>query len=250
MARLTESQAGGANVLACQAQRASVYCLKDPRTMQIRYVGITSESLDRRLTNHCSAAKRNPTRPVCAWINHLAADQMVPLIEALEEVSSGEEAYAREVHWISTLRAEGKPILNCTDGGLGWAGHTHSPEARRKISKANRGKPISAQQRQRQSMAMTGRKLTEDHKAKVSIAAKGRKISDMTCARMSEARTGVPSPKTSGALNGRAILTPEQAELIRSGAWGLTEAMGATGISKTQFYRVKKGEQWRGATHG
>lgn len=250
MARLTEAAADVRNVCAFEKPSAIIYCLKDPRDQAIKYVGVTVKALKDRLHVHLACAKRNSDRPVCAWISELAELDLQPLAEVLEDVSLGCSGYEREVHWIRFLREQGMNLLNCTDGGPGWTGHRHSPAELEKIGAANRGKVIGAAQREKISRAMTGKKLSDDHKARVSAAMKGRVFSDQTRQRISDAKRGRPAPKTCGSLNGRAVLTPEYVLSIREGLIGVREAMATTGISKSQFYRVRRGEQWRSAANG
>jgi hypothetical protein len=49
--------------------RWSVYALLDPRTEEPRYIGSTSASLQRRLSEHCRRTRNgNPKRPLNAWL--------------------------------------------------------------------------------------------------------------------------------------------------------------------------------------
>ena len=48
-----------------------VYTLTDPTTNEVRYVGVTIQSLNQRLSQHINAAKNNECRHVCKWIRTL-----------------------------------------------------------------------------------------------------------------------------------------------------------------------------------
>lgn len=250
MARLSEGRAGSRNALALDNQSAFIYCLKDPRDLKIRYVGKTCVGLKERLHVHLAVAKRHPGRPVCAWIIELEELELCPLMEVLEHVAPLRDEHEREVFWISYMREQGVSLLNCTDGGLGWRGGRHSGGARKKIGDAHRGKVLSSAQRALISERMTGRELSGEHRAKVSAAMKGRSFSEETRRRISDTLRGRPAPMTSGERNGRAVLTRELVSSIRSGGIELAEAINKLGISKTQFYRVKRGEQWGEVQNG
>lgn len=235
MARITAQEAGGV-----------IYALTEPGGGAVRYVGHTTKPLAERLGGHISAAKTGTSRPVCLWIVGLLDGGERPGIRVLEKLSASDDWQERERAWISRYRS-GESLLNLTAGGLGWLGHTHSAEELAKIGAAHRGKTISLRQRQKQSAAMAGRRLSMETRQKISDAMAGREFSAETRARISAAKLGRPVPSASGALNHRAILTAEAVKAIRLGEIGIRDAKQMWGISKSQFYRVKRGEQWRSA---
>jgi hypothetical protein len=86
----------------------TIYKLTDPRTGAARYVGVTSETLSRRLSGHWSHRTR---AAMCSeWLRELEALNLRPLAIALESV----ESYPREHEdkWIARLRKAGEPLLN------------------------------------------------------------------------------------------------------------------------------------------
>lgn len=100
----------------------------------------------------------------------------------LEECSSEEEAYARELFWVSHFQSN-KPGLgfNLESGGRG--GKTASLETRTKLSVANKGRVMpdhvkeilhSSENREKVRQARIGSSQSEDTKAKISAAHKGR----------------------------------------------------------------------------
>jgi len=233
MAEISETQAGGA-----------VYALLDPRGGVACYVGYTTQPLEKRLANHLAAAKRSPDRPVCAWINELAGQLLRPKICVLELVEPSAKWEEREKWWIAHYRQRGW-LANLTDGGLGWAGHGHSDDERRRIGLAHRGKVISIGQRQQLRAARLGSKASGDTRAKLSAVMRGRVVSAETRQKIGEAKRGIAVPPLAGIRNHRAILGEQAVRDIRRGLIDLQTAQSRYGISRTQFYRVKRGEQWR-----
>lgn len=105
---------------------ANIYALCDESGV-VRYVGKTVQSIDQRLAQHRSAARKNRL-PVGRWLRkHPNAT-----VQLLEVVPPGGDWAAREKAWIR--RHEN--LLNLTEGGEGLAGHSFSAEHRLKISAA------------------------------------------------------------------------------------------------------------------
>lgn len=104
-----------------------IYGLIDPKTNEIRYIGKTSKSLEKRLKDHLVDAKsimnktstRRKINKRYSWIISLFKDNLSPNIKLIEEVneSNWEE---RESYWISIF----PNLTNMTKGGDG--GDTNS----------------------------------------------------------------------------------------------------------------------------
>lgn len=221
-----------------------IYKLVDPVTDEVRYVGKTCKSIRERLQCHIATARRKHHRHVCYWINSLTKSGLSPSAYEIETVPDDQDWVAREKFWISHYRDAGARLTNHTDGGEGLSGHIASEETRRKISAAHKGKTISPENRKAQSIRMTGRRLTEAHKLKVTIAMRARV---MTPEHKDAIRASAKYRKKhdfSGEMNPRSKITKEQAAEIRAATYRLEEAKERFGISKTQFYRIKRGEQW------
>ncbi len=233
MAKITAQHAGGV-----------VYALVDPRNGRVCYVGHTTQSLERRLSNHLSAAKRSPDRPVCSWINELTEQGRNPQARALELVGSGSNWESRERWWIAHYREIGW-LTNLTDGGLGWSGHGHTDDERRRIGLAQQGKTISIEQRRKLRASRVGSKVSDCTKAKLSAALSGRELTARTRNRIGEAKRGKELPAIAGIRNHRAVLNEQAVRDIRSGLIDHASAKSRYGISRSQFFRVKRGEQWR-----
>lgn len=143
-----------------------VYGMADPRTHEIRYVGKTERTLQRRKTQHLYQARHNsPQTHKVAWLRTLLESGVEPEMVILERVSTQETLDAAECRWIKELREQGCRLTNATDGGEGV--RNPSPEARAKMSAASKAKPS-------RPSPMKGRTHTPEARAKISAAHKGR----------------------------------------------------------------------------
>ena len=85
----------------------TIYCLKDPKTNEIRYIGKTAYSKSYRLAWHLYAPVN---RLVCLWLYELQQQDLKPLIETIETVNSPASAESLEIFWIQ--HNSGKRLLN------------------------------------------------------------------------------------------------------------------------------------------
>lgn len=114
-----------------------IYCLKDPITNEIRYVGKTNSPLRKRLSAHCREKPINKTYKY-HWIQSLIKKGIRPLIELIEEVSI-ENWEEKEIYWIDYYKKINPKLTNHTKGGQGQrVGFKHTPEAIEKIRKASK----------------------------------------------------------------------------------------------------------------
>ena len=109
-----------------------IYTLSDPRTGDIRYVGITKMELKKRLNRHVSSARKRAPYYVYAWIHKLLEQEKRPVIQLIETT---DDLY-RERFWIQHYRNLGAPLTNLSDGCEGQIGMVRSEETRQKISAA------------------------------------------------------------------------------------------------------------------
>lgn len=78
-------------------KKYKIYCLKNPNTMKIRYIGVTtSKYISRRLSQHNYCAKNNYQTHVAKWIRKLGKSPIIELVETCNE-NNWEE---REKYWI------------------------------------------------------------------------------------------------------------------------------------------------------
>lgn len=103
---------------------------------EVRYIGLTSRSLDRRLAEHLWEAKRKPYLPKHSWMLKHGIDNVYGLL--LEDNVPLTDLPSMEILWISLF--DRSRLLNLTIGGEGKFGYTHSKESREKMSMAKRGR--------------------------------------------------------------------------------------------------------------
>jgi hypothetical protein len=98
----------------------TIYVLKDPDTMEIRYVGVTSQTLNRRLSVHINKSPNLKTH-VARWITKLLNNGKEPIIEEIEHNETDTIVWGREQeeYWIAEYRKQGKRLCNHLSGGYG-----------------------------------------------------------------------------------------------------------------------------------
>lgn len=111
-----------------------IYTLSDPRNNEIRYIGLTTESLSYRLSKHCNKPRNNHNG---FWIKSLLKKNLKPIIEKLDEAKTFKELCELEMYWISQFKCWGFNLTNQTNGGEGSYGYKHSDETKKKISEMN-----------------------------------------------------------------------------------------------------------------
>lgn len=147
----------------------TVYLLSDPRGDAARYVGVTKD-LKHRMAEHLSTG----TRTWCKnWIKSLLAIGLRPVVSVLEIVPDHQREDAERA-WILGFRQTGANLTNLTDGGEGCPGMICTPEARAKISTANRGLKRSNETRSKMSKSFRGRKFSKEARVRMGAAGKRR----------------------------------------------------------------------------
>lgn len=219
-----------------------IYTLTAPGSDVVEYVGATINRLNDRLYVHLWTAKRAPDRKVCKWLNSLG---IAPEIKVIEIVPPEVDWEAREQFWISHFRDINPELKNESLGGKGGSlGVIKTEETRKALSRRLKGRIHSEEHCRAISEGKKGTVISAEHRAKLSRALKGRFVSDKTRRLMSAAKRDVPCPPLRGEGNGRAKLTVEQVSLIRSGEVNEKTVKRDWGLSRTQYYRIKRGEQW------
>lgn len=202
-----------------------IYCLVDPRTALLRYVGITTKTLHKRLVEHCKYS-RNAAKQAHRdrWIRQLLDANLRPVILLIEETFDNE----RECFWISHYRTAGLNLVNRTDGGEGVHGILRDEEVRKRMSEARRGKKLSEEHRQNIGKGLLGHKHSADSIAKMSAAWHARTDHEEIRARILERnRTQDPSK----------WITPEYRQKMRE---------IKTGFRHTEESKKKMSEKQRG----
>lgn len=92
-----------------------IYRLRDPKTSEVRYVGITNDP-QMRFLHHLQCSDGNEAK--CQWIQSLLAEEMKPIMEIIEVHEERIAGYQCEHHWITTYRSQGVKLLNIRDGNV------------------------------------------------------------------------------------------------------------------------------------
>lgn len=168
--------------------RFIVYALTDPRTAAIRYIGMSRQGLNRpRQHAHPSSCARKT--PVACWARAIRARGETYGILVLEQCADLGSVAIAEAKWIAKLRSAGVALLNLTDGGEGM--QNPSQEVRDRMSRDRTGKkrpPRSAEWCANISKATKGRKMSAEQVEAMAARRRGRKASDATKATLRAAK--------------------------------------------------------------
>ena len=93
-----------------------------------RYVGLTTKSVKVRLRQHVKLARSGRKTPFYDWLRVHDGDGVVA--DELDRVEGLEDLGQAEIVWIESLRREGHPLLNLSQGGLGPMGIEWTAEMR------------------------------------------------------------------------------------------------------------------------
>lgn len=148
-----------------------IYALIDPRDRQVRYVGFTTTTIQKRLARHLTDTIRKPYY-VSKWLSQLLARGLIPDTLQLEEGSGPDWADA-EIKWIAHFKSSGANLTNLTRGGDGIVGTTRSPEYREKLRQRMLGNKLTALSIPASIAYHTGRITPPEVRAKMSVAHKG-----------------------------------------------------------------------------
>lgn len=132
------------------------------------YVGITTETLRRRVQRHIHYARSNRPYALSCAIRKYGEKSFIA--EVIGNSDSWNELVILEVEAVKRFGCMCPDGYNMTAGGEGSSGVVPTAEKRQNISQSLRG-----------------RKLTEAHRIAVGLAQKGKVISSETRKRMSEA---------------------------------------------------------------
>ncbi len=202
-----------------------IYCLADPRTDEIRYVGKANDPAA-RLASHvheCSRVPLNQRTHRHHWLYQLKSAGLRPKLELLEIVDSASWE-AAERAWIRSFRELDIQLVNATDGGGGHSGLIPSAETcqkrseslKRAYAEGRRQSTVAGRFKGRTHTDESRRKMSEgvrrvyqdpDFRARVSKGRKGRKTSAVTREKQRIASTGKHH-------------TPEACEKIRQSRLG------------------------------
>jgi hypothetical protein len=160
-----------------------IYTLADPRNNEIRYIGKTVQSLEKRLCGHISTAIHNREKSYKTnWVKQLLNNNLLPIIELIEEVN--ENIWEQtEQYWIAQFKAWNFSLVNMTEGGDGNKNQFVSKESIEKRAQALRGIPRPQEVRKKISLGHKGKKLSMATKEKLKAINTGKKQSEETKAK-------------------------------------------------------------------
>jgi hypothetical protein len=99
-----------------------IYELVDPRTDQIRYVGITNNP-ELRLYQHTNCI--DATGVKLAWLEEMRNDRVKPIMRIIETTDSKQQAEAQEKHWIQEFIKSGFDLVNVRYGNVPQQQRSH-----------------------------------------------------------------------------------------------------------------------------
>lgn len=104
---------------------AYIYCITNLINSK-KYVGKTTQSIEKRFLEHCNDAKRKrcAKRPLYDAFNKYGIENFI--IEELEEVTDEYKLSEREIYWINELQTYGRTGYNATKGGDGSIIYDHN----------------------------------------------------------------------------------------------------------------------------
>jgi hypothetical protein len=112
-----------------------IYTLKNPRTLEVRYVGFRIKPADQRLRHHIQESISLNKTWKHKWILSLVSIGLEPLMETIES-GSGDGWQDAERKWIAFYRASGSRLTNATAGGDGAPEWGTPEQQRERIARA------------------------------------------------------------------------------------------------------------------
>jgi NUMOD3 motif len=125
-----------------------LYGLYCPYTNKLKYIGITTGTLQYRLNFHL----RKPTNPkISKWFRELKKNNNLPHIKLIKEYFSYNDLLNAEIYEIKKYRELGYNLFNVSDGGdiNPMFGKTHSEESKKKISLHHKGLKRTNEQKEK-----------------------------------------------------------------------------------------------------
>lgn len=118
-----------------------IYCLKDPLTFEIRYVGQTN-NLNRRFKSHLSKSINEKSSEYkthkSRWIRSILNSNMIPILEIIDTCSNLEESNKLENFYITKFTNEGISLTNSYVSDV----TEFSEETKKKMSESKKGKKL------------------------------------------------------------------------------------------------------------
>lgn len=225
--------------------KSFIYCLEDPITGEIRYVGKTNDPL-KRFSSHYRRSTEDSWKS--NWVKSLKRRGLKPRMEILEEVDG--DWVRSERFWIAYLKFLGCRLTNLTNGGEGAEGLRHSIQTRERMSKQRKGRPVSLGSikalvhfnprcpsmncRMAVSRVKLGVPLSEDVKRRLSESLKGRYFTPEHRRKISIAKKGkVPFYKNGHPMKGRVGPGAKRVKVYKGGVF--LEEMNSLQSASTKY---------------
>lgn len=155
------------------------------------YVGVTKEGLDKRIYKHFKCSN-HPFGLALRKYGLQSFEFSIIDLCLIKEI-----ACEKEIYWIKFYNCKSPNGYNLTDGGEGIIGHRHSEEAKRKMSKARKGKSFHSEEfkkklseRMKGNKINLGRHLSEENQRKLIETRIGKHLSEETRQKISRANRG------------------------------------------------------------
>lgn len=139
---------------------ACVYCLKDPVTQEVRYIGSTTTPLKAKLSVHLMDSKRH-FHKTALWIRELALLGLKPLIEVIHDCEAHERKQL-EIFYIRYLTYLGLNLTNII-----FLKNNIKPkkvlsiEHRKKLSDSKIGRPVMNNRKKVHQFTLEGEFIKE-----------------------------------------------------------------------------------------
>ena len=219
------------------------------------YVG-KSVNMRHRLAYHIDATRPNSKVPGTYFYRALRKHGLDAFEFCVHALGSPQELNALEVLLIAERQTLSPGGFNATIGGDGVPGRVfsqaerdairlrntgskRSPETRRRMSEALKGKVVSEAEKQRLLAMTTGRVTSQSTKEKLAAAMRGRKVSDETRARQSAALKGLPGIRGADHAAAKVVGMWEPGSSVPKIYGSCGEAAEAAGVCpNTLSYRI------------
>jgi len=195
------------------------------------YIGQTIKTLNRRKIDHAFRAKKQDRRGAfqIALLEHGFGSFQWDQIDSAE---TAEELDQKEKHWIAHYKSTDPQYgYNIFEGG---SNPKLSPETRRKISEAQKGKSREY---------CKGIPKSEEHRRKISEANKGKHRTDESRKKMSEAHRGKKNKLATISENTAMKIRADLANGMRN-----CDIARKYNVSRNVVSHIKRGQTWKWLT--
>lgn len=161
------------------------------------YIGITRETLDKRIRRHILYARQGRMFALSCAIRKYGEDSFASKVLNTAESS---ELKRLEIEAIREHRQLGIPLYNMTNGGDGSLGVRLSQEVKKKISASLSGRKCSSQHCIRVGEAQKGKIIPQEVREKMRAAAQARCAAPMSDEQRQKRREALAGRKQSPEL--------------------------------------------------